>query len=50
MKTSNPTLIDKTINDLAKKYKLHEQHWNHQDRLRAFLNELKQKVEKISCE
>lgn len=43
--TSHPTEISKQINLLGKKYAIHDlTKWNHVDRLRAFLDELKDRI------
>lgn len=48
IKIEHPTEISKQIKQLSQKYKLHESgHWNHADRLRAFLNDLEHMVTEI---
>ena len=43
--TSHPLEIDKIINELGKKYQIHDlSRWNHSDRLRSFLIALKRQV------
>lgn len=49
--SDNSTFIDKTINELGRKYSIHDlTQWNHLDRLKMFLDDLKQKVKKIEYE
>jgi len=49
--TDNPTLIDRTINELGKKYLIHDfTQWNHDDRLKMFLNDIKGRIKKINYE
>ena len=50
-KTKHPSQIAEIINDLGKKYQIHDlTHWNHADRLKAFLNDLKDKVTEMEYE
>lgn len=49
--TADTTEIDKQMNILGKKYQIHDlTHWNHSDRLKMFLDELKDRVKLLRIE